>query len=224
MARRFSARNLLRRSAACLVFFCIGKAWAQYPAAAREPESLPPAGAAPAVETAMDGAPTLAPPGDSSLAPSAPSQPRATPTTYAVAADLPRSPRASQGGGSAVPWIALGVGAAGLALGAAAGVAAMDRHSALAAACPAGYCPATERGELDGYHALGVLSTAGFIAGSAGIIAGVVLFLAQGKLDRGTLPVSRSTLRPRSAAAGPTAAIDVQSLALPAALGIVAHF
>jgi hypothetical protein len=69
-------------------------------------------------------------------------------------------------------------------VGGASGLAAMDKHSTLAESCPAGYCPPPQRSDLDNYHALGAVSTAGFIVGGAGVIASVILFLAQPKFDR----------------------------------------
>jgi hypothetical protein len=113
------------------------------------------------------------------------------------------------------------LGGAGLALGAVAGIATIDKHSTLAAVCPAGYCPEGERGELDSYHALGTLSTVGFIVGSAAVMVGVVLFVAQGRLDRST-PSILAPL-PRSTRTGNAALSDRASVG-PGAFGILARF
>ena len=73
--------------------------------------------------------------------------------------------------------VALGVGGAGLALGAVTGLLALGKHADLEAACPDGRCPDDQQGDLDSYHTLGTLSTIGFIAGGVGVGAGAFLIL-----------------------------------------------
>jgi hypothetical protein len=82
-----------------------------------------------------------------------------------------------------LPWIAFGVGAAGLILGGVTGGLAMGAHSTLADECKLGTCPADKQSDLDNYHLLGTLSTVGFAVGGVGVAAGVVLLLVQPKGD-----------------------------------------
>jgi hypothetical protein len=82
-----------------------------------------------------------------------------------------------------LPWVAFGVGAAGLILGGVTGGLAMGAHSTLAGECPGGTCPTDKQSDLDSYHLLGTLSTVGFAVGGVGVAAGVVLLLVQPKSD-----------------------------------------
>jgi hypothetical protein len=90
---------------------------------------------------------------------------------------------AHQGMPRYLPWVAFGVGAAGLVLGGVTGGLAMGAHSTLAGECPLGTCPASKQSDLDNYHLLGTLSTVGFAVGGVGAAAGVVLLLLQPKGD-----------------------------------------
>jgi hypothetical protein len=85
---------------------------------------------------------------------------------------------------SPLPYIALGVGAAGLAVGAVTGVMALGVRSDLAEECPNDKCkPANEdeaarmEDERSEYRTLGTISGIGFGIGLAGAAAGVVLLL-----------------------------------------------
>jgi hypothetical protein len=82
-----------------------------------------------------------------------------------------------KGGASLLPWVAFGVGAAGLILGGVTGGLAMGAHSTLAGECPGGVCPQDKQGDVDSYHTLGLLSTVGFAVGGAGAAAGIILLL-----------------------------------------------
>lgn len=95
----------------------------------------------------------------------------------------------SRGGARGIlPWVAFGVGGAGLAVGAAAGFIAMGKHSDLASLCRGGTCtyPGSQ-GDLDSYHAVAGISTVGFIVGGVGVAAGVILLLTQPKSDSAAL-------------------------------------
>jgi hypothetical protein len=88
------------------------------------------------------------------------------------------------------PWIAIGVGGAGLAVGAVTGVMALGKHSDLSDACPEGTCnpqSAEERermeDDLSEYHTLGTISGVGFAVGAAGVATGVVLLLTSPHAD-----------------------------------------
>jgi hypothetical protein len=80
------------------------------------------------------------------------------------------------GGGGAqttVGWVGIVVGGVGIATGAVAGVLAIGKHSTLASECPAD----CKQSDIDSYHAIGALSTVGFIAGGVLAGAGLVLIL-----------------------------------------------
>ncbi|HEX6273912.1 MAG TPA: hypothetical protein VFZ53_12780 [Polyangiaceae bacterium] len=91
---------------------------------------------------------------------------------------------------SPLPWIALGVGGAGLAVGAVTGVMALGKHADLSDSCPSGTCEpesAEERArmedDLSEYHTLGTISGVGFAIGAVGIGTGVVLLLTSPKSE-----------------------------------------
>jgi hypothetical protein len=75
------------------------------------------------------------------------------------------------------PWVALGVGGAGLIVGAITGGIAVGDHSNLSSACSGGTCPPSQSSNLSSYHTMGVISDVGFIVGGVGVAAGVVLLL-----------------------------------------------
>jgi hypothetical protein len=89
---------------------------------------------------------------------------------------------------AALPWVAFGVGAAGLGLGAVTGFLAMDKHSTLAGECNAGVCSSDHSGDLDTFHTLATLSTVGFVVGGVGVAAGVILFLTEPKGESAAAP------------------------------------
>ena len=85
---------------------------------------------------------------------------------------------------SPLPWIVLGVGGAGLAVGTVTGVMALSVRSDLSDACPDSTChPQNEdeqarmEDDLSEYHTLGTISGIGFGIGLAGAVTGVVLLL-----------------------------------------------
>jgi hypothetical protein len=85
---------------------------------------------------------------------------------------------------SPLPWIALGVGGAGLAVGTVTGIMALGIHSDLSESCPDGKChpqsPEEEERMKDDrsqYRTLGTISGIAFGVGLAGAATGVVLLL-----------------------------------------------
>jgi len=123
----------------------------------------------------------------------------------------PEQPATKSHGGSALPWVAFGVGGAGLAVGAVTGIIAMGKHSDLAKACTNGVCGPDQQSSLDSYHSMGTISTIGFIVGGVGVAAGVVLLLAQPKAEA-------------SASAAPAAGLHVFPVVGPGSLGAVGSF
>lgn len=79
------------------------------------------------------------------------------------------------------PWVAFGVGGAGLAAGAVTGFLALGKHSDLAGRCPGSVCPPDQQSNVNGYGTLGTISTVGFIVAGVGAAAGVTLLVLQPK-------------------------------------------
>jgi hypothetical protein len=73
--------------------------------------------------------------------------------------------------------VALGVGGAGLILGAITGGLAIGKHGELTDGCDDGLCPAALEDTLDDYRTLGTISTVGFIAGGVLAALGVTLIV-----------------------------------------------
>jgi hypothetical protein len=110
------------------------------------------------------------------------------PTPMPGASAAGEQPGAAQGGSKTraiLPWVAFGVGAAGLATGAITGAIAMGKHSDISKQCPEPQnCTyPNARGDINSYHAVATVSTVGFIVGGVGVAAGVVLLLTQPKTE-----------------------------------------
>jgi hypothetical protein len=99
---------------------------------------------------------------------------------------------------------AFGVGAVGLTIGIAAGLAAGSKHDTLVNECPGNGCQPSAQGDLDGFHSLKTVSTVGYVVGAAGLIGGVALWL----------------WLPQDGTNGPTARLWIG----PASTGIVGAF
>jgi hypothetical protein len=91
-----------------------------------------------------------------------------------------------------IGMVALGVGGAGLVLGAVTGGLAIGKHGALKEACGDGPCAASQQGNVDAYHLMGTLSTVGFIVGGASAATGVILLLTAPRAQ----PVNQAKLTP----------------------------
>jgi hypothetical protein len=80
------------------------------------------------------------------------------------------------------PFVAFGVGGAGLVFGAITGIVAIGKHSTLSDECKGGTCNGTTaQNDLSSYHTMGTLSTVGFIIAGVGAAAGVVLLVTEPK-------------------------------------------
>ena len=86
----------------------------------------------------------------------------------------------------------LGVGAAGLVAGGVTGVLAISAHDDLSKTCANGLCADGDKGKIDAYHTLGLVSTVSLIAGGALAAGGAVLFLTA---PHGARPPSRGAVR-----------------------------
>ncbi|HTQ47887.1 MAG TPA: hypothetical protein VMI75_34255 [Polyangiaceae bacterium] len=107
----------------------------------------------------------------------------ATPATGAS----PEQPSAAGGGPGIWPWVAFGVGAAGLITGGVTGAMAMGVHSDLSSACnSAGVCHSDQQSKVDNYNTLGTISTVGFIVGGVGAAAGALLLVLHPNLTSGS--------------------------------------
>jgi hypothetical protein len=120
-----------------------------------------------------------------------PPPPPPPPTGSATSTVAPPYPPPPPGGETPVasplppylPWVAFGVGGAGLVFGTVTGVVALGKHSDLQKACTGTQCGSDQKSALDSYHTMGTLSTVGFVVGGVGAAAGVVLLLMQPKSD-----------------------------------------
>jgi hypothetical protein len=78
-----------------------------------------------------------------------------------------------------IGFVGIGVGGAGLIMGAVTGALALGDHSDLAKTCPGGHCPAgsqsTNQSKIDSYNLMGNLSTAGFVVGGVFAVTGIIL-------------------------------------------------
>jgi hypothetical protein len=81
--------------------------------------------------------------------------------------------------------VGIGVGGAGLVMGAVTGGLALAKHGDIAGSCADGVCPAKQKANLlpkiDSYKTLGTLSTAGFVAGGVLAVAGIVTLVTAPK-------------------------------------------
>jgi hypothetical protein len=100
----------------------------------------------------------------------APAQPLA-----GKAAPPPPPPPKSWGYRRTAGYVGIGVGGAGIVVGAITGSMVLGLHGTLAAACGGGKCPPQQQSTLDNYNRDGLISTVSFIAGGAIGVAGVVL-------------------------------------------------
>jgi tetratricopeptide (TPR) repeat protein len=81
-------------------------------------------------------------------------------------------------------WIAVSVGAAGLAVGGVTGALVGRQHQELRERCPTGACGREYWSELDAYDNLRAISSVAFSVGAVGAATGVTLLLTSPSADR----------------------------------------
>jgi hypothetical protein len=111
-------------------------------------------------------------------------EPRAVVVAEPVAPPAPteKPPPVDDGKRSRKPipaYVAWGVGAVGVGVGAIFGLMALGKKSDLDEACPNKVCPGGESSTIDSGKTLGTVSTIGFIVGGVGIGVGTYLFVAE---------------------------------------------
>jgi hypothetical protein len=104
----------------------------------------------------------------------------ATPASSSPAPDAP--PPSSRGGAGPWPWVAFGIGGAGLVTGIVTGVMAISKRSDTLSHCSSsGVCPPDQQSNVDSYNTLGLVSTVGFVVAGVGAAAGVTILFLQPK-------------------------------------------
>jgi hypothetical protein len=107
----------------------------------------------------------------------------------------PGGPPPSASGGSTrrtLGFAALGVGGAGLLVGAIIGGVEVAKHGELSKNCPGSQCPPSEYGTLDSYHSLSNVPVVGFALGGVLAATGVALVVTAPKAG----PASEAWLAP----------------------------
>jgi hypothetical protein len=84
-------------------------------------------------------------------------------------------PSYPQDSNSKLPYVALGVGGLGIAVGAITGYLALRKHSELTSVCHGSACPPSAQSDIDTYHSLGYVSGISFGVGLAAATTGFVL-------------------------------------------------
>jgi hypothetical protein len=115
-------------------------------------------------------------------APTPAATPAATPTPAPASAPAAATSDTGPHKKSILPYVAFGVGGAGLVLGAITGLVAIGDHSTINKDCGGSSCPAgKDADKISSYHTMAALSTVGFIVAIVGGGAGAVLLLTQPK-------------------------------------------
>lgn len=116
---------------------------------------------------------------DPNYKPEPPPKPITSPTTPPTG-NPPVNADTSSQGTSYLPWIAFGVGAVGLGVGAVTGIIVAGKKSDLDAGCQAdGRCPPSQQSTLDSANTMATVSTIGFIVGGLGVATGIVLLVTK---------------------------------------------
>jgi len=111
--------------------------------------------------------------------------PAAAPASQTTAPpSTPESPSPSSGGSRIWPWVAYGVGGAGLVTGVITGAMAVSKRSSIVSHCTSsGVCPPDQSSGIDTYNTLGLVSTVGFVVAGVGAAAGTLLLVLQPSAD-----------------------------------------
>jgi hypothetical protein len=120
-----------------------------------------------------------APKGDVA-APGPTSAPAASAAEPSRAQVVPSGPATVRAPNRTAAYLALGIGAAGVATGGVLGVLTLQRHKDLQGRCPNNVCTSDQQSDLDGAKQLGNFSTIAFGVGGAGLVLGTVLFFTAG--------------------------------------------
>ncbi len=115
---------------------------------------------------------------DLSAAPVAAAPAPAAAPVAAASPDLAPAPSKAR---KIAPWVAFGVGGAGLVVGGITGILAMGKHSTLAGECSPTCATTTAQSDLSSYHTIGAISTVGFIVAGVGGAVGAILLVTQPK-------------------------------------------
>ncbi len=118
--------------------------------------------------------------------PGTPDAPDVSPPGTPAAVSTPLAPLANAGGSQKrIGFAVLGVGAAGLVVGAITGGLAVSQRSSLIQQCPTGHCLPSQQTALqpdvDKLHTLASISNAGFIAGGVFAAAGIIVVVTTPK-------------------------------------------
>ena len=153
-----------------------------------EPDAPPPSAPPPVVApyaAPVEPQPTAPPPAMvSPYAPNPGAAPAAAPPPV-VPADS-----ATGHGGNTLGYALLGAGGVGALIGTVAGVAALGKKSSLDKACTAGKgaCPQSAQSDIDSMKSAATISTVGFVAGGASLLAGLVILLSSGSSSEAPPP------------------------------------
>lgn len=145
----------------------------------------PPSGTAPAAAVAAPATANKTPPlvaaGSAPPNVSVPNQPTNNPQGVSASGKpLADSAQPSaQNAQRALGWVSLGLGAAGIVVGAASGLIVKGRYNDYKPACPNNNCnvDVVNQSKLDSYNTWRTVSTVGFVVGAVGTAAGLTLLL-----------------------------------------------
>lgn len=126
----------------------------------------------------------------------APSSPPDTATTPAPTPPLPAQASIPTWG-----WASLGVGAAGVMVGAVSGIVSLSRASDAGSLCDGNRCPPETRGDIDTSITTANISNVGFVVGALGLGAFVVSVVTRGH-ETASTPRSSLAVRPYVPGAG----------------------
>lgn len=109
----------------------------------------------------------------------------------------PARPAARGGTTPTLGWIALGIGAAGVAVGAVAGGMVLDKKSTLDGGCKNDECPPELHDEHDAFNRWRSISTVGFVVGAVGVGAGLTLMLTADSRTQASVTPGRAWISRR---------------------------